>query len=664
MGEEAPRLPNLGIDYAYGSIELIKILNEVDVFKDFYREYAREEPSDELFQGYKFAILAALHRIIDEFVSSPDDIGVEPDEVIWNAYNWGPFQDSSVQSLPRDSSHGILLNNLLILRKQIISSDNWEDLKKNLFDVIDFLLKIENIFTKFYVGKSRTDEKIVDPTELILKKLTTVLLIFLNDGHKLTQSYYEMYRSPKNVDSDIDLRRLTRKLGKSPLEDTMEFDEIDKHSIFLLGFKMANLYLWKKILGDESFNKFKTVFKKLYKANDWSEFDLLFGKINEKVCQFIEKGDVLFDYSFIKKADITQDIIKDIISPLDEKLIQREIDLKSKLLFRPVSYVNYDASGALNFIVVLLGLVHAQIIQYMKEKAKVVELVHEDKPGNNYSYAIFLPCSGTISDSSRWWIFFRCATDYSGQGGFNHMIIHKFLDKYSEYVDFSKYAVDEDEFRNYLRSDYIKYIEKQTKEAIDINSGLRGAILELLVSSYFWKKNFEVYPRYKANFLNKELDIVAIDRNTKTIYVVECKEKSITIDSDEFDRLADEIFNIFKVENPKGEFGVGHNELTFYQLSKFIELINKINNDPTTLLKELNILEGGYRLIGILATTELFDIEAITLPDHIEFWTWWILKDKLISVGIDKSYFEILEKHMKSSISRPLRDHSYMNDYF
>jgi len=664
MDEEAPELPNLGIDFAYGSIELIKILNEVDLFKDFFSEYTGEEASDELFQGYKFAVLAALHRIINEFVISPTDVGVEPDEVIWNAYNWGPYQESALQSLPRDSSHGILLNNLLLLRTRVISSGNWEELKKNLYDVLDFLFKIENIFVKFYVGKGRTDDKIIDPTVLITRKLPSVLLIFLNDGGKLTQSYYDMYRSPKNVDSDIDLRRFTRKLGGNPFDDFIEFDDVDKHHIFLLGFKMANLFLWKRILGDELFNKFKAVFKKLYNANYWNEFDLLFGTINDKVCRFIENENVLYDYSFIKNAEITQDFIREIISPLDENMIQKEIELKLKLLFRPVSYVNHDASGALNFIAVLLGLVHAQIIRYMKEKARVIELVHEDKPGNNYSYAIFLPCSGTLSDSSRWWIFFRCATDYSGQGGFNHMIIHKFLDRYSEYVDYSPYKVDEDELRNYLRSDYIKYIEKQTKDAIDINSGMRGAFLELLVSSYLWKKKCEVYLRYEPKFLNKELDIVAIDRNMKTIYVVECKEKSVTVDSDEFDRLADEIFNILKAENPRGEFGVGHNELTFYQLSKFIKLIDKINNNLTMLLRELNIIEDDYRLIGILATTELYDIEDINLPDHIEFWTWWILRDKLISMDIDKSYLEILEKHMKSSMARPLRDHDYMNDYF
>jgi len=69
-------------------------------------------------------------------------------------------------------------------------------------------------------------------------------------------------------------------------------------------------------------------------------------------------------------------------------------------------------------------------------------------------------------------------------------------------------------------------------------------------------------------------------------------------------------------------------------------------------------------LKGILATTELLNIESIELPDNIEFWTWWILKQKLNSINIDKSYLEIIEKHMKSSITRPLRDKSYLSDYF
>ena len=41
---------------------------------------------------------------------------------------------------------------------------------------------------------------------------------------------------------------------------------------------------------------------------------------------------------------------------------------------------------------------------------------------------------------------------------------------------------------------------------------------------------------------------------------------------------------------------------------------------------------------------------------HIEFWTWWTLKEKLTSAGIHKSFFEIIEKHLKAKVGRPITD--------
>lgn len=659
---------NLGINFFYGSIELLKILQN---FKEklLFRQGSSDEDNEaeqranDVFQGYKFSILSILHIVIDQFVMYPNDIGIKQDEFILNAYNWGDYFDGSIHNLPRDSPHGIFLSNLLFLRKKIISSNDWSQIKVELYDLIDFLLKIENIILHNYVGKKRGHDQIIESTELISSKLPSVLLIFMNDSKKLSRAYYEMYRTPKKSKNKINLKKYTVKYGINPFDSKFELDEIDKHNLFLTGFTIVNYFLWKNILSEEMFEENKDIFNNLLQAKNWDEYDLLFGSINENVCIKLEKNDPLSEYYYSQVKEISNEFTRSLISPLNEVVFSKTNDLKSILHYRPISYVNYDSSGALNFISVLLGLVHAQKISYMKEKARVIELVHKDTPGNNFSYAIFLPCSGTISDSSRWWVFYRCATDYSGQGGFNHKSIHLFLERYEKLIEYEQFEIDEDDFKEYLKPNFLNYFETITKDAIDTNSSMRGAYLELLVSSYFWKLGYKVIPRKKIKSLNREIDVVAIDDKNKLIYFVECKEKSITVDEDERSRVTDELFEKHKDEHD-GFFGFGVNEIIHSQLSDFIDLYNNVVTNFDSFLQELDITDKDYSLKGIFVTTDLLDIELLELPDPIEFWTFWILKEKLQSVKLDKSYLDILEMHIQSKIARPLKDRLFLSEYY
>ena len=658
---------NLGVNFFYGSIELLKLLRNFDESSPSRNssdeENEAEKRVDEVFQGYKFSILSILHIVIDQFVMYPNDIGIKQDEFILNAYNWGDYFDGSIHNLPRDSSHGIFLSNLLFLRKKIISSEDWSQIKAELYDLIDFLLNIEKIIIHNYVGKKRGEDAIIDSSELILSKLPSVLLIFMNDSKKLSLSYFDMYRTPKKSNKKINLKKYTVKYGVNPFDLKFELDEIDKHNMFLTGFKIVNHFLWNNILNEEIFEENKDIFNKLLQAKNWNEYDRLFGALNDNVCIKLEKNDPLSDYYFSQLKEISNEYTRSLISPLNEVNFSKSNDLKSILHYRPISYINYDACGAFNFISVLLGLVHAQKITFMKEKAKVIELVHKDDPGNNFSYAIFLPCSGTISDSSRWWVFYRCATDYSGQGGYNHKMIHRFLENYEELIDFEQFEIDEEDFREYLKPNFLKYFEKITKEAIDTNSSMRGAYLELLVSSYFWKLGHKVIPRKKIKSLNREIDVVAIDDKNKVIYFVECKEKSITVDEDERSRIANELLAKHREEH-EGFFGVGVNEIIQSQLSDFIDLYNEVVTNYPSFLQEIQINDKDYSLKGIFVTTDNLDIELLELPDPIEFWTFWILKEKLQSVNMDKSYLEIIEMHIQSQIARPLKDRGFLSEYY
>ena len=653
-------LPNLGLDFAVGSIQVLKILNEINKFEEFIEFNFSIKLQDRLLLGYKLGLLVALHRIIEHFVDSPEDIGISSDEVITNAFHWGSFKDSNIRSLPNVTPHGILINNLLGYRNKIISAKNWNVLKQELFYVIDYIEKLESVIIKFYVGKN-DKSNVISPVILMKSKLPQVLLIFFNDSNKLFISYNELIRS-FNYSDDIDLRDFNRNLGANPFDIEDPFDKLDKHKIFLNGYKLANLYLWNKVLGNIKFKQYWNIFHKIFLSQSWDDFDSIFGIINENIVKKLKEKDEYVNYYFKKNGRIQKDIIQNIISPYFGLNITNEDKLKALLLFRPIQYINYDVMGAMNFIVVLNGLIFNYLKEKINEKIRIIEITHTHEFTINFTYAILLPLSGIFSDASRWWVFYRCATNMSMETG-TYDLIKKTLEDYSDYINIDKIEVDENKLQDYLRSAYVKHIEDKTDEVITINSAMRGALLELLVSNYYSKLGYSIILGHKTRFIKKELDIVAIDENNKIITIIECKEKSVTIDSEEFDLIADKLLDELHVKNRITEIGISHNEVTISQLNDFIFLINKIKKNYLKFIQELKIPDLNYRIKGIFASSELYNIQSIELPEDIEFWTWWEIREKLQSVKMNKRYIEIIEKHMKSSLS-PLKNPHFMQDFF
>ena len=247
-------------------------------------------------------------------------------------------------------------------------------------------------------------------------------------------------------------------------------------------------------------------------------------------------------------------------------------------------------------------------------------------------------------------------------------MIQFFIKRYRKRISLRRRRIGEHDLLRYLKSDYVKFIEEESKKATDINALMRGSLLELLVALYFSKKGFDVHVRYKSSALGKEYDVVAIKEagvNSNVIHIVECKERSVTTDPEEFSRLANEhLEKARKKLKSKGPIGVTPADIVFKEILDFRNSIEEVRKNIRKLAHELGIKDNrNIELKGILVTTELYSAPPEVTPD-VEFWTWWTLKEKLSAVGIDKSFFEIIEKHLRGEIGRPITDLHFYKDYF
>ncbi|MEM3458939.1 MAG: hypothetical protein QXN36_08680 [Candidatus Bathyarchaeia archaeon] len=660
---------DLGSKFLFGSVYLLEFLSAPDRNWQIYKklnELYPKEPPPELIDGYKFALIALLHSIIIQVIQSPELLGIRRNEKINWAFYFGKGDRSKVHKLVDESPQGILISNLLAFRKRILKSRDWQTLKRELYSLMDFMRLFKVIFLNCYAGLNENTEEIIDPENALRMKLPGTLLIFINDERNLRHSFFDMYRFHSG--------KLKLEHFRRPLESYLDFPEspletIMKNKNFFAGFKFAVIVLWYAVLKEDFMDKID-LFTRIKDAQTWRDFDSLFELLNDNIVGPFEEKTQANAIILFKTKAIPKTLNSRLIVPLEKPKKHYPL-LADVFNHRPARVVSYEGSnGALNFCTVLLGLISQRELGLMKEKVRVLEFVHRQnikgKHANNYSYALFLPCSSNIADYSRWWVFYNCATDYSGAGGFNYQYIHNFLKSFKRFIHYRRVAIDETSFFKFLKSDYVRFLETECEKATSINVLMRGALLELIVALYFVNQGFQVFVRHKSKVLGREIDVVAKKRekNFNLIYVVECKERSISASADEFDRYARVILDEMRAKTTE-PVGVSQYDAIMRMLQDFEKnYIKPLQERLPEFVKEIDPNhKGNVRLKGVLATTELYEATVEFSPD-VEFWTWWTLKKKLTQERVNKSFLEIIEKHLEGDVGKPISHLHFHEDYF
>jgi hypothetical protein len=677
-------LESLAAEYLFGSTFLLLYLCEAKKQLAFYKSFYGKEKAQNLptqfFEGFKLALVALLHRVVSQAIEAPESIGVRRSKKIDWAYHFGSEGQSTIHKLPNLSAQGILITNLLTFRKKILESKNWDSLWEATESLRDFFYPFQEIFLSCYCGKIQKSDEDLNPENALRTKLPALILIFMNDERNLHLAFNEMYRlNPSHAPLERYKTRLESKevrTNEDPLqflkEDVLEsrgsfFENVDIAGIFLEGFKFANISLWRLVLGDHDFGKSITLFRDVETAESWTAFVEAFDKLNEEIVSLFERANRTNETDLIFVKKVPTDLSRKLIVPL-EKTKARRIEISDVLNHRPAKVISFEGSnGVSQFCTVLLGLVNQHRRGIMKEKAQVVEFIHKQKyRGNDYSYGLFIPTSSNIADYSRWWIFYRCATDHSGYGSSCLAQVRAYLESLRPHIHFRKFTINEETFFDYLKSDYIKFIEAESRRATDDNNLLRGAFLELLVALIFVKLGFNVKLRHKSKLLRgKEIDIVATKQNAETdlIYIVECKERSLTADIEEFDRIS-QVILAKKRENGKGFISFTPSDAMHVIIEEFERRrLRPLKSKLREFAAEINHhYTEKTKIIGVLATTELFEDSKQISPD-IELWTYWTLKRKFQETNIDKSFIEIIECYLAGKVARPIIDMNFFKDY-
>jgi Holliday junction resolvase-like predicted endonuclease len=675
------KLDSWAAECLFGSIYLVSHLCEGEKQLAFYRQFYDEPKAKQLpitfFEGFKLALIALLHRIVIQVIETPESIGIRRSEKIDWTYLFGLSETRSIHKLPNLSAQGILITNLLSFRKKILESKDWNILRAETEGFRDYLHSFQEIFLSCYIGRLDKSDDVLNPESALKTKLPELILIFLNDENNLRIAFKEMYRlNPPTMQLEQHKRPLERKetqIDTDPLQmfrhSRRSFMETtDRARIFLRGFKFANMSLWQVALGETEFAKFGDIFDVISKCSSWGQFSEAFDKLNDSIVSEFEKSNRTNETDLVLTKKVPNALSHKLIVPL-EKPTAVQTQLADVLNHRPAKVIGFEGSnGASQFCTVLLGLVYQHKLGFMHEKVEVIEFVHKQKTrGNDYSYALFIPTSSDIADYSRWWVFYRCATDHSGYGGASFARIHSYLEGLKPFIHCKRFATNEESFFEYFKSDYVRFIERECRKATEENSLLRGAFLELLVAAIFVKRGFKILLRHRSKLLGrKEIDVIAMkhDCETNFIYIVECKERSLTADAGEFHRISNTIFEKLRAKG-KGPFAVSESDAMFKVIEDFEnEKLKPLRANLQQFAEEINhVYNDDMRLIGVVATTELFEAPLQITP-NTELWTYWTLKKKLQEVKIDKSFIEIIENHLAGTVGRPIADLDFYKDYF
>lgn len=680
--EEAEvKLDSWGAECLFGSMYLLLHLFESEKLLVFFKQFGREAEAKELpakfLEGFKLALLALLHQMVIQAIETPEIIGIERSEKIDWTYLFGLNEARTIHKLPNLSAQGILITNLLTFRKKILESKDWNILWSETEGLRDYLDPFREIFLSCYVGKREKSNEALDPESALKTKLPELVLIFLNDERNLSRAFSDMYRlhppSLRLEQYEMPLQRKETELDEDPLQMLRHsrrslLETTARSRVFLEGYKFANLALWRLALGKPEFAKSSDISKVIQKVNSWASLDRAFDRLNDGIVSKFEESNKSNETNLILTKKVPSALSHKLIVPIEKpKALQPW--LSDVLNHRPAKVVGFEGSnGASQFCTVLLGLVYKHKLRIMHEKAQVIEFIHKQKTrGNDYSYALFIPTSSNIADYSRWWVFYRCATDHSDFGSASYNYIHSSLKSLKPFIHYRKFAINEHRFFEYFKSDYIKFIEKECKNATDTNSNLRGAYLELLVAFIFVRRGFRVLLRHRSTLLGrKEIDVIATKQHRKTnvLYIVECKEHSLTADAEEFQRISNAILDKSR-EKGKGPFGVSQSTAMLKIIEDFKnEKLNPLKNNLQAFAEEIKYpYKDSIKLVGVVATTELFKAPIRIFPD-IELWTYRTLKRKLQTADIDKSFIGIIEKHLKGSVGRPIADLHFYKNYF
>lgn len=478
------------MDKIVSFINILKIISDSDGFRKWMRQYHNIEDDSFLLDGYKFFTEVVVSDLIESFHSS-SAFGLEDDITYYRAH----FVGVNVDDIPNTSEKIIFIKNVWNRFQEIDNSSSWDEIKLFWQNIYELFLIFDSIHSENIICTKDIDK------ELALKATTMFYTyIFLIDTRKGKPFTY-----PASI--------LKNKLSPEFMEKSYD------------GYIFCLQYVWYALMGKVQFEK--SSLKMLHNAFDiysqniedyeksplsfeyhdnqtslalikWKSIDYFFSIIKEEIIKPLEKdtglnlseGDIL-----ILDDDFDKTKLGFLLSPSNlpnPDYINDENTNASKIkqldyyflwqMFFKMDCQQIIVDGAVAFTDLLIGAVQKNRHFKNEDKIQVLRIKHPviGSKGFDYTYAILIESYAIFSDYSVWYVFFDCATDYSGFGGSLHQSIELFINRYlkENAIEIKELTIEKDFFEDYLDKGILSSITRIRNESEGILGNTKGTPLE------------------------------------------------------------------------------------------------------------------------------------------------------------------------------------------
>ncbi len=479
------------MDRIISFLNLLKIISDIDSFRKWIVEYHQIEDDSNLIEGYIFFVEVVTNDLIESFcLSSVFDL--EEDITYIRAQSAGVYIDD----IPNTCEKTVFIKNIWNKFRHTEGLSSWDKIKKYWKSTTDLFLTFDQIYNEHVVINKNVDK------DFALKAVSMFYTyIFLNDTNR---------GKPHTYPSPI-------------LKNNLTYDRLEKSYI---GYVFCLQYIWYILLGEDEFEK--SSLKSLHEPYDkyshkivkkhqifpfrkkqfdesestslvkWKSLDRFFSIIKSEIIEPLEKklGDKYFiDGLLILTTPFERSILFHLLSKNNLKnpdYIDNDtsIELKIKRLdyyflwerFFKIDCKQIVLDGATPFIDLLIGAIEKNQYFNNEDKIELLRIKHPaiGKSNFDYTYAILIESYSNISDYSVWYVFFDCATDYSGFGGSMHHNIELFLEKYEKenVIYVREITIEKDFFEKYIDQGILSTISRIRNEAEGIFENAKGTPLE------------------------------------------------------------------------------------------------------------------------------------------------------------------------------------------
>ena len=608
---------------------------------------ANEQSLNDFFQGYKLAIISALHLYIDNVIRDPSIIGLKVDPNFYDYWAFSKDRGKDKLKAVVRPNHAVsaLMARVQSLFNMLLEVESLEDLSSCLGPLQDFSSSLRRIFVKHYASFEKSGDQWVsiEPEQSLCKRAPDILWAQLMNFKTLRGIYSEVYLShrperPNGMDDpDLSNDSVMTELDHEPFES---FGISPLPDRWVPGYSFVMCESLRTLSSPQLLSDLSELLdhgKAIQNWLDFNKFSLKLIKPLSSTPNWSLPGSQLL---FKKKGQIPARERRTVMLPVPRGT---NIEQVRAILGNAAQTVEVESPSApLNFRCLLDGAVIRS--KRTKEKVQVAEIRHPVGGGKfDYSFAIFMPAYGGqifAMNVSKWWVFFDICSDFSD--GASKMLgkIRESLQEHKKDIKVLRIKVAKEAFADICADTGFRYLRHEIDDMKRMDSETRGVFPELLLVTYLGAEGAHpIKPRFKPSFLKgKELDVIGVNwdgESPSEVIIFESKGRAI------------------------------HDKDLQGEINRFGNKIEIVKKNLKELANELDIpYKKNVKLKTIFVS--MYDLKKFVfeVPAGITIWDFGRFQEELERVGVSSDYRDLLRRKILAHLVVSFNDRSFLDGFF